>query len=135
MSKKIIVVLAGIGVLFNFFFFVPDPTFRSFAFLGALAGFIAWIGAIRNAWYCKAYGWLVVVILTYSYGALFYGLFGPGRLAIPAEQLLRQLQAADTQPSKYTVPGIIQHLQQAGYVAEESTVRYTLRRFNWPVPG
>ncbi len=140
MSKKTIVVLAGISVLFNFLFFIQDPTLGFFAGLGALAGFIAWIGAIRNAWWCKAYGWLVVVIFTYSYGALFYGLFGPGRLALPAEQMLRGLQMQDPQGNQWTVQTLMAHLQQESARrgwgdVEEMTLRRTLQRFNWPVQG
>ena len=96
MSKTAIVVTAllcfGLNILSLVLAASSSDTALYASFVGGIGeifGLISYIGAIRNAWWCKAYLWLLIVIFTGPLGALIYGLFGPGRLAVAAEQRLR----------------------------------------------
>ncbi|HEX8034059.1 MAG TPA: hypothetical protein VF510_09440 [Ktedonobacterales bacterium] len=73
MPKLVISVLSAIGFGLNLVGVVLGKDAFLLQGLGFLIGLLAWIGAMQNAWWCKAYGWLVVVFFTFWLGAFAYG--------------------------------------------------------------
>lgn len=122
--------------------------FAGIGYVGVLVGFVAWLGALRNAWLCRAYGWFVAIIFTFSLGSLLYGLLGPGRMAIMAERRLSWLltvgpQAAGVPNTTPATPWTVSQLKQSlnyyagsdhyDLVESDDIMVRTLRRFRWRV--
>lgn len=128
-----------------------DSTFVAMSYGGYGIGFLAWLFALRDSWWCKAYGWLAAIFFLYGglpIVTLLYGLLGPGRMALMAEKRLSWL--LNVGPSRADVPNLVPttqwtvpQLKQSvnywaghdGYdlVDSDDVLIRTIRRFRWRV--
>jgi hypothetical protein len=110
----------------------------SLSIFGAGLGFIAWLWAIREAWFTRAWLWLLGIFFTFQIGALVWGILGPGRLAPLAEQKVRALrnlppQTVGMQAPAWTPALVKSYLELQGFTVEEPTLLRYLRRIHWLV--
>lgn len=121
------------------------------SYAGVGLGFLTWLFALRDAWWCKAYGWLAAIFFLFGgipIVTLLYGLLGPGRMALMAEKrlswLLKMGPAMSDVPNlvpatQWTVPQLKQSLNywagRDGYdlVDSDDVMARTLRRFGWRI--
>lgn len=147
MSKGGIIVLTVIGYLLAFAGFIVSSVTSQLmwetglAGLGVLICFVAWLLALREAWWSHAWVWLIVVFITSVWlGPLLWGLFGPGMIAPLAKQKLRAIRDSRLAPSAVGInapawtPQLAKvYLQREGFETDDLSLLRALRQLHWLV--
>lgn len=142
MSKVWISILAGAGILLNIVGVVGTASHNlslvGMSYIGVLLGFIAWLWALREAFFTRAWLWLLGILVTFYFGALAWGILGPGRLAPMAEQKIRAIrnlspQTVGLQAPAWTPELVKSYLEMQGFQIEVPTLLRFLKQIHWLV--